>query len=83
MKAIKIRVIPATNTKDVRLKASAVGGISFIEARSNEIGIEEQAMEMAKKYLVKANWYFAEISGWGWIAERDLVVTIKNKNEIN
>jgi hypothetical protein len=83
MKAIQIRYIPATNTKDYRLKAFAEGGQSVTIARSSidhELSEEEQRIFVAKFLMRKLGWdAYSMITGHGILPCGDYVVTTGSK----
>lgn len=74
MKAIQIKYLPATNTKGARLKAFTDAG-SITESRQYDLNADEQALELAHKYIKKQDWA-GSVTGFGTLPNGDNVVTL-------
>ena len=75
MKAIQIKVLPATNTKGTRLKAWTEAG-SVVKSRNYAYNLDDQAHLLAKAYLVDKNWHGLVVRGFGQLPNGDYVATI-------
>ena len=63
MKAIIVKVLPATNTKPTRLKASAEGVASIIRSADGDRGYEKDAARVARELCAKYEWNWPIASG--------------------
>ena len=63
MKAIIVKVLPATNTKPTRLKASAEGVASIIRSADGDRGYEKDAARIARELCAKYEWNWPIASG--------------------
>ena len=77
MQAIQIKYLGATNTKCARAKAVAGAG-SITESRKYELNFDEQARELAERYIAEKGWNCCEISGFGCLPNGDYVATIRS-----
>lgn len=79
MQAIKIKYLPATNTKSSRLKAICEGG-SLMESIDFSINIDEQEKKLAYKLAnEKLNWNVKTLVGGSFNNETYFVITKLNK----
>ena len=63
MKAILVKVLPATNTKPTRLKAIAEGVQSIIRSANGDWGYEKDAARVARELCAKYEWNWPIASG--------------------
>jgi hypothetical protein len=78
MKAIEIKVLPATDTKPTRLKAWTEAG-AIIESRnsSDDVEIDMQAKMLAQRYCDKYQW--GVIYGFGTLPSGHWCATLGDK----
>lgn len=74
MQAILIKILPATNHKDVRLKAIACAG-EITESRKYGLEMNDQARALALR-LAAEFWNISELTGFGCLKNGDYVATI-------
>ena len=63
MKAILVKVIPATNTRPTRLKATAEGVPSITRSANGDWGYEKDAALIARELCKKYDWNWPIASG--------------------
>lgn len=78
MKAILIKILPATNTLGVRLKATTHAG-SIIVPREYALNVDDQAKILAKTYVHKYGW--PKVVGFGTLPNGDYVATLQGIEE--
>lgn len=75
MKAIQVKVLPATNTKGTRLKAFVYGGQSLTQGRDYSYEIIVDAANVAHALACKLGWTVGFVGGtlpngdWVFVAE--------------
>ncbi len=73
--AITVKYLGPTETKGTRFKAFAAAG-SLVESRDYEYEVEEQVINLAKKFIKKYEWD-AKIVGCGVVKNGDYVFVLK------
>jgi len=76
MKAIQIKYLPATNTKEARIKVFAEGCKPLIVARDYAADYSTQAQNLADDYILRQDWSCV-VSGFGQLPNGDYVATLK------
>ena len=77
MKAIQVKYLAPTNTKDGRLKAWICNSNYLIEPLCCNLEIEEQAVILVNRFLIELNWVTSKVSGFGTLPNGDFVATLE------
>lgn len=76
-KAIRVKVIPATNTKSERLSASDGDGNRILISRWSEASIERAIETAAQRLCQKMKWEGSLVGGW--LARGEYVFVFTNE----